>query len=187
MRTKIAVGRPTFTPPVSVTRNETNSARPPLHAVAECKRILYVDDDPTIRILGARLLSRLGYVVVTAANGAEAWAALNREDFQLLITDHNMPVMTGLELITQARRAGMKLPVVIASGSATAVRDRFSAALRVTACLDKPFGAEALRETVDRVLHPGAPTPRSERKTIFPVRSHRNPALSRPVRAAASV
>lgn len=160
---------------------------PSLYAVEEPKRILYVDDDPTIRSLGGWVLSRLGYVVVTAADGAEAWAALNREEFQLLITDHDMPVMTGLELITQARRAGMRIPIVIASGSLNALKYRSSVALGLAACLEKPFTADELREIVERVLCPGAELSMPWRENIAPVRTHRNPALPRQAGAAVSV
>jgi len=115
-------------------------------------RILYVDDEPQIRALCRLVLVRLGYEVDTAANGAEAWAALLDVNYHLLITDHDMPQLTGLELARQARLAGMRLPIVLASGSSGALSDPANSCLGIAARLPKPFGAGALVETVDQVL-----------------------------------
>ncbi|HEX7011458.1 MAG TPA: diguanylate cyclase [Steroidobacteraceae bacterium] len=61
-------------------------------------RILLVDDEPTQRLIVARLLKRAGYEVETAANGREALDMLQSGDFQLLITDWEMPQMDGIAL-----------------------------------------------------------------------------------------
>jgi CheY-like chemotaxis protein len=115
-------------------------------------RILYVDDEPQLRTLGKLVLSGSGYDVDTAADGAEAWMALQEVHYHLLITDNDMPRLTGLELATQARLAGMRLPIVLASGSADALRNPASSQIGFAARLPKPFGAEALVETVEQVL-----------------------------------
>src|ERR1043166_410421 len=115
-------------------------------------RILYVDDEPQLRRLSELVLARSGYDVDTAADGAEAWAAFLDMNYHLLITDNDMPRLTGLELATQARLAGMRLPIVLASGSVDAHRNPATSWLELAAHLPKPFGAEALVETVERVL-----------------------------------
>ncbi len=115
-------------------------------------RILYVDDEPAIRRLGKLVLIPAGYEVDTAADGAEAWMALQEVNYHLLITDNDMPRLTGLELATRARLAGMRLPIVLACGSADALRDPASSRLGLAARLPKPFGAETLVETVKQVL-----------------------------------
>jgi diguanylate cyclase (GGDEF)-like protein len=61
-------------------------------------RILLVDDEPTQRLIMARLLKRAGYEVETAGNGREALAKINAGDFQLMITDWEMPEMDGIAL-----------------------------------------------------------------------------------------
>ncbi|HEY8539952.1 MAG TPA: response regulator, partial [Steroidobacteraceae bacterium] len=61
-------------------------------------RILLVDDEPTQRLIMARLLKRAGYEVETAGNGREALAKLEEGDFQLMITDWEMPEMDGVAL-----------------------------------------------------------------------------------------
>jgi DNA-binding response OmpR family regulator len=115
-------------------------------------RILYVDDEPQLRTLGELALVRSGYDVDTAADGLEGWAALHDQEYHLLITDNDMPRLTGLELATQARLAGMRLPMVLTSGSADALRDPTRSWLGFAARLPKPFGVEALVETVEQIL-----------------------------------
>jgi DNA-binding response OmpR family regulator len=115
-------------------------------------RILYVDDEPQLRRLGALVLVQSGYEVDTAADGAEGWDALQHAHYNLLITDHEMPRLTGLELATRARLAGMRLPIVLTSGSGAVLRDSSVKWLEIAACLPKPFGADTLVETVEKTL-----------------------------------
>lgn len=115
-------------------------------------RILYVDDEPQLRTLSELVLVRSGYEVDTAPDGAEAWAALHDQEYHLLITDNDMPRLTGLELATQARRAGMRIPIVLASGSTDALHNPANAWLGFAARLPKPFVAGVLVEIVEQVL-----------------------------------
>jgi diguanylate cyclase (GGDEF)-like protein len=66
-------------------------------------RILLVDDEPTQRLIMARLLKRAGYDVETAANGREALSRIEGGDFQLMITDWEMPEMDGIALCSALR------------------------------------------------------------------------------------
>ena len=66
-------------------------------------RILLVDDEPTQRLIMARLLKRAGYEVETAGNGREALAKIDAGDFQLMITDWEMPEMDGIALCSALR------------------------------------------------------------------------------------
>lgn len=66
-------------------------------------RILLVDDEPTQRLIVARLLKRAGYEVDTADNGREALAKLESGEFQLMITDWEMPEMDGIALCSALR------------------------------------------------------------------------------------
>jgi two-component system sensor histidine kinase and response regulator WspE len=79
--------------------------------------ILVVDDSHTVREMERRLLARSGYRVSTAQNGQEAWNLLRLNDYDLLISDVDMPQMNGIELITRVRanpRLG-RIPVIILS------------------------------------------------------------------------
>jgi len=76
-------------------------------------RILLVDDEPTQRLIMARLLKRAGYEVETAGNGREALAKLEAGDFQLMITDWEMPEMDGIALCSAVRSLQNKAYVYI--------------------------------------------------------------------------
>jgi two-component system cell cycle response regulator len=76
-------------------------------------RILLVDDEPTQRLIMARLLKRAGYEVDTAGNGREALAKLEAGDFQLMITDWEMPEMDGIALCSAVRALQNKAYVYI--------------------------------------------------------------------------
>jgi len=115
------------------------------------RRILVVDDDSDIRQLSTEVLIHSGYVVDAAADGAAAWEALQIKAFNLLITDHNMPRLTGVELVKKLRSARMALPVILATGLPTAELVQ-NPSLQLAAMLPKPFSIEELLETVSVVL-----------------------------------
>jgi two-component system sensor histidine kinase and response regulator WspE len=79
--------------------------------------ILVVDDSHTVREMERRLLVRSGYTVSTAQNGQEAWNLLRLNDYDLLISDVDMPQMNGIELVTRVRANPrlLRLPVIILS------------------------------------------------------------------------
>ncbi|WP_327439850.1 hybrid sensor histidine kinase/response regulator [Pseudomonas donghuensis] len=81
------------------------------------KRVLVVDDSLTVRELQRKLLSNKGYEVAVAVDGMDGWNALRSEDFDLLITDIDMPRMDGIELVTLLRRDSrlQSLPVMVVS------------------------------------------------------------------------
>ena len=81
------------------------------------RRILVVEDDISLRRLNTQVLSRSGYEVDGAADGAIAWQALSTDCYDLLVTAHDIPKLTGVELVRKARAARMALPVVMASGT----------------------------------------------------------------------
>ena len=81
------------------------------------QRILVVDDSLTVRELQRKLLGNRGYDVAVAVDGMDGWNALRGEDFDLLITDIDMPRMDGIELVTLVRRDQrlQSLPVMVVS------------------------------------------------------------------------
>ncbi|ATE79512.1 hybrid sensor histidine kinase/response regulator [Pseudomonas frederiksbergensis] len=81
------------------------------------KRILVVDDSLTVRELQRKLLLNRGYDVAVAVDGMDGWNALRSEDFDLLITDIDMPRMDGIELVSLLRRDNrlQSLPVMVVS------------------------------------------------------------------------
>jgi two-component system response regulator GlrR len=80
------------------------------------KQILVVDDEPMVLSAIRLALTFYGYAVETACNAAEALAKLPVVDFDLVITDFNMPDMTGAVLAKEIKKHHPALPVILVSG-----------------------------------------------------------------------
>ncbi len=82
------------------------------------KKILVVDDSVTSRVLISDILSSVGYDVTSASDGKEAWTELQQKDFDLVVTDVEMPRMNGFELTKKIRQSSdfPDLPVVLVTG-----------------------------------------------------------------------
>ncbi len=116
--------------------------------------ILVVDDEAAVLELTRRTLEAYGYSVVTAEDGARAVGvlALRREEIALVLTDMMMPVMGGRAVISAMRRIEPALPVIAASGLKREDTET-SDSPAPDAFLVKPYSAETLLTTVNRVLH----------------------------------
>jgi CheY-like chemotaxis protein len=114
-------------------------AAEPVPGGTEC--VLFVDDEEPIARLGCIMLERLGYTAVVTTSGAEALALFRRdpERFDLVITDHTMPVMTGAVLAQELRRLRPELPVILCSGFSHTMNADKAQALGLDAFLLKPF------------------------------------------------
>ncbi|SAK89779.1 CheA signal transduction histidine kinase [Caballeronia fortuita] len=86
-------------------------------SVASAKRVLVVDDSLTVRELERKLLASRGYDVSVAVDGMDGWNAVRGADFDLVITDIDMPRLDGIELVTLIKRDAQlaALPVMIVS------------------------------------------------------------------------
>ncbi|HJK91123.1 MAG TPA: response regulator, partial [Polyangiaceae bacterium LLY-WYZ-15_(1-7)] len=121
------------------------------------ERVLVVDDSPAIRHLVADALTRQGFEVTTARDGREALDALKidaADPFELVVTDYDMPRMTGFELVHALKRDERlgELPVLMLTARDTK-RDRAQMrAAGLTAYLVKPFSADKCVAMVERML-----------------------------------
>jgi len=127
--------------------------RKPAGATRQCPtdprhRILVVDDDGDLRLLYADVLALPGYHVHAADDGAAAWEALQANNYNLLITEHSLPMLTGVELVRKLRAARMALPVVMAAGRLPTHELVRNPSLQLAAMLPKPFYIDELLETV---------------------------------------
>jgi len=113
-------------------------------------RILVVEDDTDIRRYSAQALMGSGYDVEAAEDGAAAWETLQAKAFNLLITDNNMPRLTGVELVRKLRSARMALPVIMATGRLPVEALAKNPSLQLAALLPKPFStAESVSGQLD--------------------------------------
>jgi two-component system chemotaxis response regulator CheY len=115
-------------------------------------RVLVADDDSCIRQLTADVLIQSGYQAWAVSDGAAAWRALNKDSYDLLITDYNMPELTGIELLRKLRGARMALPVILVSGVIPKEELILYPWLKPTATLLKPYSVVELLGTVREVL-----------------------------------
>ncbi len=125
---------------------ETNAEAPP-PAHAERRHIVVVDDDELVLVNTVAMLEELGHAVLRASSAPAALDVLNNAPgIDLVITDHAMPDMTGLELAGILAKERPDLPVLLVSGYADLPADTDLALTR----LAKPFSLEQLSEAVVR-------------------------------------
>jgi two-component system chemotaxis response regulator CheY len=122
-------------------------------------QILIVEDSPTMRSLVVSALEELGFpvTITEAASGFEALRQLPRVEYDLIVTDVNMPDINGLELVAFVKRnpAWQDIPLLIISTEGSE-RDRVKGlALGADAYLVKPFDPEALRRMARELLGKG--------------------------------
>jgi DNA-binding response OmpR family regulator len=115
-------------------------------------RILVVDDDPFLCHRNAEMLIRQGYVVNAAENGALGWQELQANHYHLLITENELPKLTGVQLIQKVRFARMALPVIIASEKSPQVAVTRRLRLNPVVTLLKPYTLADFIEMVKIVL-----------------------------------
>lgn len=107
-------------------------------------RCLIVDDDPFLRMLIADIVRDMGHVAVEAGDPDTALATLQRDSFDIMLTDMNLPYMDGIELARRARLSFPELRVVFATAySESRLPDLSGDPL--ARYLRKPFGEKELR------------------------------------------
>jgi two-component system OmpR family response regulator len=116
-------------------------------------RILVVEDDDDIRCLNTEVLIQSGYQVDAAEDGAAGWEALQLNNYDLLVTDNNMPKVSGVELLMRLHAARMALPVIMATGTLPKKDFTRYPWLQPAVTLPKPYTVDELLGTVKEVLH----------------------------------
>ena len=117
-------------------------------------RILAVDDSAAMRQMVGITLTGAGHEVQQAADGREALQIAERQTFDLVITDVNMPVMDGLTLVRHLRNlpSYRGVPLLVLTTEATTERKLEGKAAGATGWLVKPFDPATLLEVVQKVL-----------------------------------
>lgn len=115
-------------------------------------RILVVDDDPDVRRVLGDALQMFNYTVDTAGDGAVGWAALCARSYDLIITDHMMPNLTGLDLLRLVRAVRLDLPCLLISGDLPSVEADLASLLQPGVAVDKPVKLEKLISLVRSLL-----------------------------------
>ena len=119
------------------------------------KRVLVVDDEIHIVHVVAIKLRNNGFEVMTASNGAEAFELACGDKPDIIVTDCQMPVMTGLELVTKLRQTSetTDIPVIMLTARSFAIEDEQKQQLGISDCLSKPFSPRELLRSIEDVLY----------------------------------
>jgi CheY-like chemotaxis protein len=112
-------------------------------------KVLLAEDELAINRLLRRYLEMLGFEVVAATNGREAFDLYGSEHPDLLLSDINMPEMSGLELLSRIRATGQALPAILVSGMGD---PEPKAQRRDYRFLAKPVSLESLRHEIDLAI-----------------------------------
>lgn len=110
--------------------------------------ILVVDDHPINRMLLSDQLGTLGYRVKTAHDGVDALNVLSRHEFDIVLTDVNMPNMDGYHLTQRLRQLGLTFPVIGVTANALAEEKQRCMEAGMDNCLSKPVTLDTLQQTL---------------------------------------
>jgi CheY-like chemotaxis protein len=116
--------------------------------------ILVVDDEAGYRELLAKMLTKVGYRVITAADGNEALTLLENSHFNLIISDVFMPNLNGYALAARIRATNPDVPIILISGylSQESPKNLLGGS---TEFIAKPLDSELIIATVQRLMSSG--------------------------------
>ncbi|WP_129339372.1 response regulator [Cellulomonas endophytica] len=117
-------------------------------------RVLVADDSRVMRQIVVRTLRQAGYdwQVREAANGAEALEAVREDEPDVVLSDWNMPEMTGIELLRRLRAEGFETPFGFVTSEGSAEMRETADEAGALFLIAKPFTAESFREVIEPVL-----------------------------------
>lgn len=119
-------------------------------------RILVAEEDPILSDALARFLRGSGHSVECVADGRAAIRTLDSGDFDLLVLDLGLPIVTGTQVLKQIRTRTDHLPVLLISALDDAEDRVRNLGLAVDDCLPIPFGLDEFAARIDRLASPGA-------------------------------
>ena len=121
----------------------------------EPKKVLIVDDEIHIVHVVAIKLRNNGYEVVSANNGAEAYEYACEINPDIIVTDYQMPVMTGMELVEKLRsnEQTKDIPVIMLTARSFAISKEQREELKISECLSKPFSPRELLVYIEDILY----------------------------------
>jgi CheY-like chemotaxis protein len=116
--------------------------------------ILVTEDDSIGRDAIRLTLERDGHVVESVANVDAALDALQKEKFDLIVSDYEMPGKTGLDLLLQLRREGLNIPFLMVSACVDSEIEAATKRLGASGLLCKPFRRQELTDRISRAITP---------------------------------
>jgi CheY-like chemotaxis protein len=138
--------------PEAAPQSEKAAPTEPMSAQA---RLLIVDDEPFVASVLMSILSRQGHRVTVAHSAQEALTLLQEKptEFNMVLTDHGMSGMTGLQLVEEIKRAWPQMPVVLLTDWGENLLQMHAAETLPDVVLAKPINQSDLLDAIARVLH----------------------------------
>ena len=145
-------------------------------------RILVLDDDPIVTLSCKRILGAEGFSISTVDKGEDALKKLEKEDFDLLISDVKLPGMNGIEVLKEARIIKPKTDVVIITGYPTLEDAKQSSKLGAAEYIEKPFTPDFMLNVARKVFDTRGWILRQAfiddfRDFVSPLRDQENPVI----------
>ncbi len=118
-------------------------------------RVLVVDDFSTMRKIIKNILRQLGFNnIVEADDGSTAWEVLNKDNIEFIVSDGNMPIMSGIELLRKVRGSEEYADIPFLMVTAEAQQENIIEAVqaKVSNYIVKPFTPETLGQKIDKIF-----------------------------------
>jgi len=118
-------------------------------------RVLVVDDFSTMRKIVKNILRQLGFTnIVEADDGSTAWEVLNKDNIDFIVSDWNMPIMSGIELLRKVRGSEEYADIPFLMVTAEAQQENIIEAVqaKVSNYIVKPFTPETLGQKIDKIF-----------------------------------
>ena len=118
-------------------------------------RVLVVDDFSTMRKIIKNILRQLGFNnIVEADDGSTAWEILNKDNIDFIVSDWNMPIMSGIELLRKVRASEEYADIPFLMVTAEAQQENIIEAVqaKVSNYIVKPFTPETLGQKIDKIF-----------------------------------
>ena len=120
-------------------------------------RVLVVDDFSTMRKIVKNILRQLGFTnIVEADDGSTAWEVLNKDNIDFIVSDWNMPIMSGIDLLRKVRASEEFKDIPFLMVTAEGLQENIIEAVqaKVSNYIVKPFTAETLGQKIDKIFEP---------------------------------
>ena len=119
------------------------------------KKVLVVDDEIHIVHVVAVKLRNNGFEVITAENGADAFEIACEEKPDIIVTDFQMPIMTGPEFVEKLRQTEQtkNIPVIMLTARSFSIEQELQRQLKISELLSKPFSPRELLRIIEDVLY----------------------------------
>jgi len=118
-------------------------------------RVLVVDDFSTMRKIVKNILRQIGFTnIVEADDGSTAWEVLNKDNIEFIVSDWNMPIMTGIDLLRKVRASEEYADIPFLMVTAEAQQENIIEAVqaKVSNYIVKPFTPETLGQKIDKIF-----------------------------------